>query len=61
MNLVEHIDGVVPFPGGVYRKDIKADDVTIHTRIGGARARSRNAPWIWNNRRYVGSCSQCAR
>jgi pimeloyl-ACP methyl ester carboxylesterase len=35
MNLVEHIDGVVPFPEGVYRMDIKADDVTIHTRIGG--------------------------
>jgi pimeloyl-ACP methyl ester carboxylesterase len=35
MNLVEHTDGVVPFPEGVYRKDIKADDVTIHTRIGG--------------------------
>ena len=29
MNLVEHIDGMVPFPEGVYRKDIKADDVTI--------------------------------
>ena len=35
MNLVEHIDGMVPFPEGVYREDIKTDDVTIHTRIGG--------------------------
>jgi pimeloyl-ACP methyl ester carboxylesterase len=35
MNLVEHIDGMVPFPEGVYRQDIKTDDVTIHTRIGG--------------------------
>jgi pimeloyl-ACP methyl ester carboxylesterase len=35
MNLVEHIDGTVPFPEGVYRKDIKANDVTIHTGIGG--------------------------
>src|ERR1700731_149650 len=35
MNLVEHIDGVVPFPEGFDRKDIKTDDVTIHTRIGG--------------------------
>jgi len=35
MNPVEHIDGVVPFPEGFDRKDIKTDDVTIHTRIGG--------------------------
>src|SRR3984885_5088115 len=35
MNLVERIDGMVPFPEGVYRKDFKTDDVTIHPRIGG--------------------------
>jgi hypothetical protein len=37
MNLVERIDGMVPFPEDVHRKDIKAGDVTIHTRIGGQR------------------------
>lgn len=35
MNVVEHIDGVVPFPEGVSQKNIKADGVTIHTRVGG--------------------------
>ena len=34
MNLVERIDGMVPFPEDVHRKDIKAGDVTMFASTG---------------------------